>query len=468
MSIRTHFAVAACLWLVAFTAVAQAEEQPGPRASLRDPQLEALVERALANAPEMASAQASLEAARRRIVPARTLADPFASTTYQNDGRSISFGKAEGSFLGLMASQGVPWPGKLRLAGEIAESEAREVERGTIGRTGLTLEARVRNGWYDLVLTRAIDRIIEDRRNAAAQIEASVRERYAAGLAVQQDVLRAQIELVRIDELKATQAAAIASRLAELNRLVGAPQDLLIGTPERLPEDAAVPVLPELIAAAAARSPEIAATEQAIQTGRLRIDLAKKNFLPDFSVNAGWMDRGSFEMGPMWQVGVGVTVPLRIERRQRNQLAEAEALVRGRTAENDTVTLELELRTRERAAQLDASLRIAALYRDKVLPLDDLSLESALASYQSGKVPFITVLDALNTLYSDRAIYAGRLAESAKWRVAIDEASLQPTAMSGPPSMGNSAMGGVSTAGMSQSAPSASANSNSSSMNSMR
>lgn len=435
MSIRTQFTVAACLTLLALAASAQAAEQPA-RASLPDSRLESLVAEALANAPEMTSARASLEAARRRVVPARTLADPFVSVTYQNDGRSISFGKAEGSFIGLMASQSIPWPGKLRLAGAGAESEAMEIERGPISRTALTLEARVRNAWYDLVLARAIDRIIEDRREAATQIEASVRERYAAGLSVQQDVLRAQVELARIDELEATQAATITSRLAELNRLVGAPLDRGVETPALLPEDATVPALPDLLAATAARNPELAAGGQAIETGRIRVDLARKNFLPDFIVNAGSMDRGSFEMGPMWQIGVGVTIPLWIERRQQNQLAEAQAIVTGRTADKDVVARELELRTRERAAQLEAALRIAALYRDKVLPLDELSLESALVSYQAGKIPFITVLDALNTLYSDRAIYAGRLAESAKWRVAIDEGSLQPTAMSGAPSMG--------------------------------
>lgn len=434
MFTRTYFA-AACLVVLTLTAAAQTTGQPA-RAALADPQLDALVAEALTNAPETAAAQASVEAAQQRIVPARTLADPFVSTTYQNDGRSFSLGNAEGSFLGLMASQSIPWPGKLRLAGDVATSEAREIERGTLRRTALALEARVRNAWYDIVLARSIDRIIEDRRNAATQIEASVRERYAAGLAEQQDVLRAQVELARIDEQKATQAAVIASRIAELNRLAGAPQDRPIATPDRLPEDAVFPTLAELIAAAAARSPELAASGQAIETGRIRVDLAKKNFLPDFSVNAGSMYRGSFEMGPMWQVGIGVTVPLWIERRQQNQLAEAQAMVRGRTAESETVTRELELRTRERTAQLDAALRIAALYRDKVLPLDELSLESALASYQAGKLPFISILDALNTLYSDRAIYAGRLAESAKWRVAIDEASLQATAMSGAPSMG--------------------------------
>ncbi|HET7436113.1 MAG TPA: TolC family protein [Thermoanaerobaculia bacterium] len=407
------------------TAAAQASVT---RAALRDPQLEALVAEALANAPETVAAQASVEAARRRIVPARTLADPFLSVTYQNDGRNISFGSQQGSFLGVMASQSIPWRGKLRLAGDIAASEAREIEHGTLDRTALTLEARVRNAWYDLVLARAIDRILEDRRNAATQIEASVRERYAAGLAVQQDVLRAQVDLARLDEQQAMQAAIIASRNAELNRLAGAPQDREIATPDALPDDATLPALAELIAAAAARSPELAASRQAIETGKIRVELAKKNFLPDFNVNAGSMDRGNFAMGPMWQAGVGVSLPVWIERRQQNQLAEAQAMVRGRTAESDAMVRDLELRSRERIAQLDAALRIASLYRDKILPLDDVSLESALASYQAGKVPFLTVIDALNTLYSDRAIYAARLAESAKWRVAIDEASLQSSA----------------------------------------
>lgn len=415
-----------CLYLAAAFVLSSSAAAAPSNHHAANPQLDALVAEALSNAPETAAARASVEAAQRRIVPARTLADPYLSTIYQNEGRGVSLGNSEGSFVGVMVSQPIPWPGKLRLAGEVAASEAREIERGTVGRAALTLEARVRNSWYDLVLARTIDRIIEDRHHAATQIEASVRERYAAGLAEQQDVLRAQVELVRIDEQRAMQAAVIAGRVAELNRLAGAPQDRPIVTPDRPPEDAGFPTIEELIAAAAARSPELAASRQAIETGRIRVDLARKNVLPDFSVNAGSMYRGSYEMGPMWQVGVGVTVPLWIERRQQNQLAEAQAVVRGRTAESETVLRELELRTRERAAQLDAALRIAALYRDKILPLDELSLESALASYQAGKLPFISILDALNTLYSDRAIYAGRLAESAKWRVAIDEASVQP------------------------------------------
>lgn len=456
----TRHTLVAGFVLLAVTVASAQQVRLGPI----DPAADQLVSEALQKTPEIDAARAALEAARRRVEPARTLPDPSASFTYQNDGRAISLGSAEGSFAGLMLSQPLPWPGKLGLAGRATASEAREIEVGPVNRTALTIEARVRNAWYDLVLARALDRLIAERRETARQIEATTRERYAAGLAVQQDVLRAQVELARIDELKAAQRAAIASRLAELNRLLGRPQDATLDTAAELPAIAAIPSTGTIVASALARSPEAAAARQGIETGKLRVQIAKKNFLPDFVVSGGSMYRGNFAMGPMWQVGVGISLPVWVNKRQQNQLAEAQARVAEQTAQTDVVGRELELRTRERIAQLESANDVATLYHEKVVPLDELSYESALASYQAGKVPFITVFDAVSSLYSDRASYLGRLAEAAKWRVAIDEAALQPTAMGGAPSMPS---GGASTSGMSAQAP-ASSGSSSNSTTSMR
>ena len=453
-----RYALAAGFLLLAATAASAQLVRLAPQ----DPAADRLVAEALQKTPEIEAARAALEAAQRRIDPARTLPDPSASFTFQNDGRAISLGKAEGSFAGLMLSQPLPWPGKLALSGKATASEAREIEMGTLNRTGLTIEARVRSAWYDLLLARALDHLIEERRETARQIEGTTRERYAAGLAVQQDVLRAQVELARIDEPKAALRAVLASRLAEVNRLLGRPQDALLDTAADLPPAMVLRSTATIVASALARSPEAAAARQGIETGRLRVEMAKKNFFPDFVVSGGSMYRGSFEMGPMWQVGVGVSLPVWINRRQENQLAEARARGAGQTAQSDIVGLELEVRTRERIAQLESANEVAALYHDKVVPLDQLSYESALASYRAGKVPFITVFDAVNALYSDRASYLGRLAEAAKWRVAIDEAALQPTAMGGAPSSG----GGAAASGMS--APASSSSSSSSAATSMR
>ena len=119
---------------------------------------------------------------------------------------------------------------------------------GALNRTALTVEARVRGAWYDLLLARSLDLLVEERRETARQIESTTRERYAAGLAVQQDVLRAQVELARIDELKAAQRAVIAGRLAEINRLLGRPQDAALDTPAALPDVAAIPATAGIVA----------------------------------------------------------------------------------------------------------------------------------------------------------------------------------------------------------------------------
>ena len=455
-----RYALAAGFLLLAATAASAQQVRLAPE----DPIADRLVAEALQKTPEIEGARAAVEAARRRIEPARTLPDPSASFTFQNEGRAISFGKAPGSFAGLMLSQPLPWFGKLALAGKTTASEAREIEVGTLSRTGLTIEARVRSAWYDLLLARGLDHLIEERRETAQQIEATTRERYAAGLAVQQDVLRAQVELARIDEPKAGLRAVTASRLAEVNRLLGRPQDALLDAAADLPPATPIRSTAAIVDSTLARSPEAAAARQGIETSRLRVEMAKKNFFPDFVVSGGSMYRGSFEMGPMWQVGVGVSLPVWVNRRQQNQLAEARARVAGQTAQSDIVGLELEVRTRERIAQLESANEVAALYHDKVVPLDQLSYESALASYRAGKVPFITVFDAVNALYGDRASYLGRLAEAAKWRVAIDEAALQPTAMGGAPSSG----GGAAPSGMSAQAPASSSSSSSSAATSMR
>lgn len=138
------------------------------------------------------------------------------------------------------------------------------------------------------------------------------------------------------------------------------------------------------------------------------------------------MYRGSLE--PMWQVGLGITLPIHVGSRQKPLLEEAQAELSSARSRAASAGQELELRTRERYRNLEAAIRVARLYRDGVIPTDQLALESAVASYRTGKTPFVTVLEVLNTLYADRSVYLSRLAETEKWRAAIDEADLQAEA----------------------------------------
>jgi outer membrane protein TolC len=406
-----------------------------------DPALEALVAEALRTHGDIAATVSSAEAAALRIVPARTLPDPFLSFNYQNDGWAFSLGEEDMTFLGMMFSQPLPWPGKLRLAGEEAALRADEIRTGAVGRARLSVEGRVRRAYFDYLNAREQLALIDERSRSWREISEVARDRYAAGIGAQQDVLRAQVEVLRLDELRAEEYARFANRQAELDRLIGRPQEQSIASDQRLEFRPDVPDLASLLAAARAKSPELAAYERGIEADQFRVDRTKKAFLPDFVASGGPMYRGGLD--PMWQVGLGITLPIHVGSRQKPLLEEARAELSSSRSRAASAAQELELRTRERFRNLEAAIRVARLYREGVIPTDQLALESAVASYRTGKTPFVTVLEVLNTLYADRSVYLSRLAEAEKWRAAIDEADLQPEApMSSPPGVGAPSLAG--------------------------
>lgn len=371
---------------------------------LPDAALDRAVNEAIARAPETTAARADTEAARRRIEPARTLPDPMASLTWDGDRKMVS----------AMASQTLPWRGKLALNARAAEEEADAVEASETRRAALAIEGRVRNAYYDLAVAHAVHHLLDERRKTAQEIEEIARSRYATGLAQQQDVVRAQIEIVRVGEQLNAQDAILIARAAELTALVG--HDV---APAEIPFDEKIPPVEELIYIALQRNAEIAGARASVDAAKTRVELAKKNLLPDFVVSAGPMVGSSAKtIG----VGAGITLPIFAARKQRNQIAEAEARLTAENAGIDALRRDVTIRTRDRAASLEAATKTAILYKDKLLPLDEISMQSALSGYQAGKLPFIAVLDALHMLHDDQVAHLTHVVDAAKWRVAIEEA----------------------------------------------
>jgi outer membrane protein TolC len=173
-----------------------------------------------------------------------------------------------------------------------------------------------------------------------------------------------------------------------------------------------------------ARSPERHAARAALEARQLGLDLARKAALPDLTLLGGYMNRGGLD--PMWQAGIALNLPIRRARRQ-GAVAEAEAEVRAAEAALESVELQLRFRTQERLAQLQAALTAAAIYADGVVPQDRMSVEAALAGYQTGRVPFVAVLEALTTLYLDRGALVRLRSGSAQIRASLEEASLEST-----------------------------------------
>ncbi len=398
-----------------------------------DGRLAALVQEALAKNPDVLEAIETVSAARARPDQARALPDPTLSFNYTNDGWSPTLGERDMTTLGVMASQVLTWPGKRRLRGEISDRNADQVAQQA-DRVRLGLVASVKRAYFGLVLAKQLLGLIHEQEEIWKEIEGVARARYGVGQGAQQDVLRVQVEMTRVQQLRAEQQAEAAIRRAELNRLLARPADQQVETAEHLPlvEDpsARERALPE----AEARSPELRAAELAVQRDRLLVDLASKESRPDLAVQAGYMNRGGLD--PMWQAGVAFNLPLQ-RRRRAAARAEAEAGVRASERRLESLHLTLRFRTEERLAQLATASTLARLYGDGIVPQDQMSVEAAVANYQAGKLPFVSVLEALGTLYGDRSTHLRVLAGHQRIRASLEEASLDPTSdLPAAPAMG--------------------------------
>jgi outer membrane protein TolC len=397
-----------------------------PEAVVDDPLLKALLVEASAHSPDLAAAREAAAGARARPEQAGALPDPMLSVVYTNDGWSPSFGSRDMTALAVMWSQDLPFPGKRSLRANIASLEA-DVADQRLARAELSLAAAVQRAYYGLLQSRDGRELVHEQGEVWREIEGVARARYAVGQGAQQDVLRVQVEVTRIEQLAAEQAAEEELRLAELNRLLGRPAEAALETAAHLMPRPKAPELAEALAQARAKSPELKAARLGVERDRAAVGLARRDFKPDFTVQAGYMNRGSRGIDPMWQAGVGVTLPLYRKKRER-ALAEAEAQLRGGERSVEAVELQLRFRTQERLAQMRAADRIAELYAKGVIPQDRMAVEAGIANYQAGKVPFVTVLESLASLYGDRTTYLRLLAGHARAEASLAAASLEATA----------------------------------------
>lgn len=386
-----------------------------------DPPLVVLIEEALARNPELLAVRESVEEARQRPAQARALPDPVLSTTYVNDGWSLSLGEREMTTLGFFWTQDLPYPGKRRLRGDMRERETAEMEQRA-ERARLDLVAAVRGAYHELIHAREVLELQREQEVLAVQVADVARERYAVGQGGQQDVLRAQVEVTRSRRLRAERAADEVGRLAELNRLRGAAPDTPFPTPGH-PEVRRLEVDEEALRdRVMSRSPELAAARLVLERDRLGVDLARKEGRPDFTVHGGYMNRGGLD--GMWQVGVGLRLPL-WRSKVEGGIAEAEARVRASEQRVEGVRLALWARTRERLARARATEEAATLVSRGLVLQDRQAYEAALAGYQAGRTSFASVLDALASLYRDRADELAFRSEHQRVKAELDALSLR-------------------------------------------
>jgi len=401
-------------------APAPATARAGQPGSGDDPVLQALIAEALANNPDIATARAAITAAHTWPGQIQTRPAPMVSVTYTNDGWAPTLGSMQMTTLGFMVSQLLTRSGTERARLDLAAKQSHLAEP-VLDRVRLSITASVKRAYYGLLLARELLTLTDEQRELWRQIEVVTRARYAAGQGAQQDVLRVQVEVTRVEQRAIEQSTEKELRLAELNRLLARPATSRLEPAGRLSVHALTQPLAAVLDAARSISPELAQARLAVEADVSSLDLARVNFKPEFTIQGGYMNRGG--LSPMWLAGMGVSWPKNKSTRDA-AVAESQSRVDGSRKSIDAIDLQLRLRTQERFARATMAERIMTLYDQGIVPQDRMAVESAMTSYESGRIPFVSVLEAMSTLYADRWTRETQAAAHEALLASLEEASL--------------------------------------------
>lgn len=422
-----HRAAAFLLGVLALVGSAQAAEGDGLLAVLTDEALEAR--------PELAQARADVRAAQERVPQAESWPDPMLQVGVQNDSfNKWQVGTMETSWVLFMASQTIPFPGKPGLRGEVANVEV-TTRRLAVERARLATVADVRRAYVSLQLARARLELLSRLSSLLTQAVEVAQSRYESGEGPQSDILRARLEIARLEQQRVMLQADETLQLAALNRLRGHPLDEKVAT---LPLGQLSFPQPPDEGEAARRSletsPEYLAARAGLYGAQRVRELSQRLYLPDLSVGAGVMVRGALE--PMWTVTLGLPLPIFAGTKQSRGVAEADATIESTSRGAESVEQLLRLRTAQRLAYWRALAGVWRSYQERVLADAEATATATLTQYRIGKVPFAAVLEATSVTISLVDASWGVLVDAWKLAIAQDELSLAEVSVSG------SAMGG--------------------------
>ncbi len=378
--------------------------------------LQELINEALKNNHEILMLEAKTTASRFRIPQAESLSDPMVMFGYLNEGtRDIySFGNemAADSQWMFSASQMFPYPGKLPLKSLMASRDAESLKAMTDA-TRLRVTARVKELYYELFLAYKNIDLIKDMSLLFSRIEDAALARYSTGMAPQQEVLMAQTEKYMLLEREEMLKQKIQSLEAMLNSAIGRDVNSPIERPGEMLRSEYNYIVEDLIQAAYENSPEIIAKEQMITGAEIKIEMAKKEYYPDFTVNASYFAKSKY-FDDMWSLTTSINIPIFYKTKQRQAVLEAKASMEETKHALADIQIMLSSGIKDNYSMLKSSEKLMALYKNGLIPKTYQDFESAIAGYTAGKVEALTVITRLKSVIDYEILYWKQLVEREK------------------------------------------------------
>jgi outer membrane protein, heavy metal efflux system len=306
------------------------------------------------------------------------------------------YSNSDFAYIGFGASQDIPYPGKRQLRASVAEHEADSMEAQTDSMRR-TVVANLKMVYFRLAYIQQTLGVLQKSDELLNQVQEATEARYRVGQGNQQDVLKAQLQHTKILQEIAHHHQEEGLLEAQIKQLLGRTQE----SPDIVAETLAVRFLPytaaELLKRAREQNPDVHSKQASIRQQDTQVELAHKEFRPDFNVGYTYEHTAS-QFKDYYMASFSVRLPNR--GRQRAALAEAEQNQERARQELDVESQRVLSEVQQQYVRAMTSEDRLKIYSDGLVPQSEATFQSALSAYQSNRQDFESLLsgflDVLN------------------------------------------------------------------------
>lgn len=388
-----------------------------PLSSFAQPQktvkLDQLIEEALQNNPEILASKKRWEVFKEKVPQARALPDPMLSFGIISLPTNFSFRDEDMTMKEISISQMFPFYGKRRLMGEMAEKEAEAVFKEIQEKINRIIK-EVKSTYFELSYNYRSMEITQRNKEILENFVKIAETQYSLGMGIQQDVLKAHIEVSKmVDELIMLGQKRRALE-AKLISLLNRPLESQVGIPEEVALKKLPHAIEELQKMAIEVNPTLQAMKKMIEAKEKAYELAKKEYYPDLTVKFAYGQRDDgreMKRRDMLTGMMEINIPIFYKSKQERKVAETKADIQTLEAQYRAMKNEILFMITDMTSMIQRVERQIELYRSGIIPQASLQVQSAMSAYRVGKVDFMTLLDSQMTLYRYELEYHQALSE---------------------------------------------------------
>ena len=352
---------------------------------------------ALADNAEIHVAGRRVRSAEAHVPAANNLDDP--QGMYRSWGIPISkpwdYNSAQNM---MMIGQALPGPGKRALRIAVAHSDV-EAAKDELAVTQVRVRVEVRKAFYDLLRAQDESRIHDQHVGVAQQAIEAARIKYTVGKIPQVEILKAQLALTRLAEhmIRFERDADVAR--AHLNTLLGRNAGAAISVEGDYGLERVLPEADVLEKLAMQARPDLLEAETMAEKSRREQAVARKTYVPDFNIAAGYMlmPAGS-SIRNNYMLEGSMSLPWLNRHKHDTELTEAATRITEQEAELSAMQVAARGQIGEALAQAKAAQRLARVYQDSLRQQAEETLHSSLIAYENDQTSFLDLLDSQMTV----------------------------------------------------------------------